>query len=247
LSGAGSGQQLDSCSTRPIGQIWNFPLFTASSTSSRNIRSSTFAAGIITPCVPLRPSIRHVSKNPSIFSLTRRSPVYHRAGSSNPSPQYPAAAAAPRAPIAARKISVELALSPSTPEYDCSKQMLAASDSGLSFAKQLRKYPAMMCTPLSWNLPLRFASRLDIDESRLAQRRARRDAHRLSERIPPDLHHAQPIHLADACSRQVHQQRALFDHFPYARLDQVVAFQSSRRSRAHVRRAHHIFPAAAAV
>jgi len=30
--------------------------------------------------------------------------------------------------------SVELALSPSTPEYDCSKQMLAASESGLSCA-----------------------------------------------------------------------------------------------------------------
>src|SRR5215475_8887507 len=35
--------------------------------------------------------------------------------------------------------SVELALSPSTPEYDCSKQMLAARDNGLSCANRLPK------------------------------------------------------------------------------------------------------------
>src|SRR5262245_40844359 len=55
--------------------------------------------------------------------------------------------------------SVDDALSPSTPEYDCSNAMLALSTSGFFWAYLYRKYPPRINTPLLCVGPLRSASR----------------------------------------------------------------------------------------
>ena len=54
----------------PTGQMWNWPAFTASMTSSLSIRFWTLLCGMITPCWPVNPFTLQMAKKPSIFSFT---------------------------------------------------------------------------------------------------------------------------------------------------------------------------------
>ncbi len=90
--------------------------------------------------------------------------------------------------------------------------------------------------------PAQIGLALDVDQTRFSKSRRRGDPHGLAERVSADFQNAQAVHLADASPLHIHQQRSFLNHFPDARLDQVVALHFRRQGASHVRRPDHRFP-----
>ena len=109
-----------------------------------------FCFGIITPCVPFKPLILHIWKNPSILSFAP--PI----GWISPfwlTEPVTAIAWLIGIPDKLERIaynSVEEALSPSTPLYNCSKHILAVSERGISCANVSPMYALNIRTPFEW-------------------------------------------------------------------------------------------------
>ncbi len=118
------------------GQRWNLPCATASTTSSRSIRFATLDAGRTTPCSPVSPPLAalHTSKKPSTLCVTPPTGwIWPRWLTEPVTASDCLMGSSARLDIRTYS-SVEEALSPSTPSYDCSNVMLADRLSGLSWA-----------------------------------------------------------------------------------------------------------------
>jgi len=114
---------------------------------------------MITPCSPVRPSALHTSKKPSILLLAPPMACTTPAWFTEPVTAMLCRSGMPDRLDRIAYNSVEAALSPSTPAYDCSKVSVADILSGTFCAKRLPSQAASISAPLSWMGPLIFTSR----------------------------------------------------------------------------------------